>query len=352
MRVATILDGTQQLGRVEGRRAADAAEETDLGRTGPSSPLAIALPLAVAAVAPLVVAPGVASGTRPGTIEEEGVASPPNDAERQGGPELDGERASDEDGQTADAEAGMEPDPVAVDGDGGGVPTGNRGGADEPSASGDAAVDGEKDAAARPARERARRRQRTGEDDQSPEGVDPYGKLGPMVRHVAAMTKELSEAQQTVGRLMAERDAMRRELAELKGLPVPEDDLDQPRPNREARLEAKAARQAERASIVPVEEIDPELAGRAEAVGRRRRMIALGVVGVLALTVLVLRMMGVGIPTESLSRNGLTGIAYVGPIFNILIGGFLIYRIFKFGGKGARWLFPDPEQEQRRKRRR
>ena len=115
MRVATILDGTQQLGRVEGHRAEEATEGTDLGRTGPSSPLAIAPPLAVAAVAPLVVAPGVASGTRPGTIEEEGVASPPDDAERQGGPELDGERAGDEDGQTADAEAGTGPGAAAVD---------------------------------------------------------------------------------------------------------------------------------------------------------------------------------------------------------------------------------------------
>ena len=126
------------------------------------------------------------------------------------------------------------------------------------------------------ARERARRFQQAAEaaaatvDEEA--GDHRTTLMMPLVRHMAMMTKELNEAHRALGQLGAERDALRRQVAELKRstdstVPAISDGSPHPLPNKEAvreankeaRIEAKAAKQAERLVIVPVEELDPEL---------------------------------------------------------------------------------------------
>lgn len=192
--------------------------------------------------------------------------------------------------------------------------------------------------------ERRRRRQR-GVDEEGEEG-DPYAGLGPMVRHLSAMTKELSEAQRTVGRLTAERDLLRQQLGDDE-VPSIGSEAGGARPNKEARM---AAKQAERGNLNGTSEIDPDLLNRAAQVGRRRRMIALGVLCVLVGTMVVWRVAGWPSPIDDVSKRGLTGIAYIGPFMNLLIGGFLIYRLMRVGGKAGGWLFPSAEEPKRRRR--
>lgn len=196
--------------------------------------------------------------------------------------------------------------------------------------------------------ERRKRRQR-GADEEGEDG-DSFAGLGPMVRHLAAMTKELSEAQRTVGRLTAERDLLRQQLGDDLAVPLltsSAPDAAAARPNKEARI---AAKQSARGGLNGTPEIDPEILTRAAQVGRRRRMIALGVLGVLVATMVTWRLMGWPSPIEDVSKQGLTGIAYIGPFMNILLGGFLIYRLMKVGGKAGSWLFPSAEEPKRRRR--
>lgn len=185
----------------------------------------------------------------------------------------------------------------------------------------------------------------------------------PLVRHMAMMTKELNEAHRALGQLGAERDALRRQVAELKGLtnstvPALADGSPHPLPNKEAvreankeaRLEAKAAKQTERLAIVPVEELDPELGQRAAEVGRRRRLIALGIVSTLVLIYVVLWMTDNEPPLAAMGKDGLQSIAVIGPLMSLMMAGFLLYRIVRVGGKARGWLFPEPEKPRKRRR--
>ncbi|MDP9365101.1 MAG: hypothetical protein M3Q10_12895 [Chloroflexota bacterium] len=205
-------------------------------------------------------------------------------------------------------------------------------------------------------RERARRLQQAAEEAVATvdgEAGDPRTALMmPLVRHMALMTRELNEAHRALGQLGAERDALRREIAELKGLSVSEaaDGSLRVHPNKEARMEAKAAKQAERLAIVPPAEIEPELDQRAAEVGRRRRLIALGVLGLIVLVAVAVRMMFPGVDYGEFGKQGLQNIAFVGPLFSLLMGGFLIYRIVRVGGKARGWLFPEPEKPRKRRR--
>lgn len=203
------------------------------------------------------------------------------------------------------------------------------------------------------------------------------GSLEPMVRHLCALTKEIAEAQRTLGKLSAERDALRREVGELQATPPLLTDgqgeslrlgkearlearavklaeraiVAEPVPTpKEIRLEAKAAKQAERGIVDEPVPTPEELRTRAQAVGRRRRMIALSVIGAIGLTIVVWRLMGWASPVSDASKRGLTGIAYIGPFMNIVIGGFLIYRIVRVGSKAGNWLFPSAEEPRRRRR--
>ncbi len=174
--------------------------------------------------------------------------------------------------------------------------------------------------------------------------------LAPMVQHLGSMTKELTESQRTVGRLIAERDALRKQVSEMNGVPFELPEENEIRIAKVARVEARAIKQAERsAEADDTPEGDPT--ARAAAAGRRRRLIALAVVVVLASGFYWADMQGWNLG-DFLSKGGLSNIDYVGPLFNVLIAGWLIYRIARVGGKGARWLFPEPEEPGRRRRRR
>lgn len=182
------------------------------------------------------------------------------------------------------------------------------------------------------------------------EGVEPEAGLAPMIHHLGAMTKELTNAQRTIGRLVAERDALRKQVVELDGVPfeLPEDNTI--RIAKEARVEARAIKQADRINVLETPpDVDPAI--RAADAGRRRRRIAAAIVLVLVASFYWADMQGWNLG-DFLSKGGLSSIAYVGPFFNVFLAGWLLFRVVRVGGKGARWLFPEPEEPGRRQRRR
>lgn len=196
-----------------------------------------------------------------------------------------------------------------------------------------------------------RRRRRSRAVDEEGEEGDAFAGLSPMVRHLSAMTKELSEAQRTVGRLTAERDLLRRQLADRQGVPISLVDGENGniRPAKEARIEAKAAKQTERANGLEPMPSPEDLVSRAQLAGRRRRLIALGVVASLVAAILIGRAMDVAVG-EYLTKQGLDGIPYFGLVFQVLITCFMVYRVVRVSGKAKGWLFPTPEEPKKRRR--
>ena len=185
---------------------------------------------------------------------------------------------------------------------------------------------------------------------------DKNASLGPLVRHLNTLTLHLAEAHRAIGRLTAERDALRRHLAELQGLPIPDDDS---RPDKETRVEVRQERQEARAEAkaarVEVRGGDPsamtpeEIAEWRASVAWRRRLIAGGVLAVLVAGFVIANQMDFDL-SGKLSRQGLATIPYLGNLMSIFIAAWIIYRIARVGGKGARWLFPSDQELRRRKR--
>lgn len=189
--------------------------------------------------------------------------------------------------------------------------------------------------------------------------------VAPLVRHVNTVTDQLNDAQITVGRLMAERDALRLRLAEAEGVSVEEvarlgltatDDGD-PSGRRLQRIEARefATHADERKKpnplrpvgvalgFVPAEETFDGL----KRMSRRRRIFVASLLAVVTAAILFAR--SAGMDFGKVSRDSLADIAFVGPFFQAVLMGWMAYRIVRVGSKGMGWLFPDPNGRKKRR---
>lgn len=196
---------------------------------------------------------------------------------------------------------------------------------------------------------RARKRQQAAEgaiedaDDSNPA-------LGPLVRHLNTVTKELALAYRTIGIVTAERDAYRRQVYELQGTPVPAAD-DAPQPNRDARQVAKTQIKLARLEARGIDtSLTPEeLEEQMRRTARRRQIIAVAVLATLAIGFVVANQMGYDVG-QNFSRGSLASIAYIGPVINIFLVGFILFRIVRVSTNARRWLFPNAESSRKRRR--
>lgn len=191
------------------------------------------------------------------------------------------------------------------------------------------------------------------------------GLVAPLVRHVNTVTEQLNEAQMTVGRLMAERDALRARLAEAEGVPVDEIAL---ATLGDAHVDADAsARKLQRiearqsALIVDDKKPSPlrpvgitlgfvpetDTFDGLKRMARRRQLFA-AVVLVTAFTGLRIASSN-GVQFDKFSRDGLADLQYVGMVFQVFLMAWMLYRVVRVGGKGVSWLFPDPNGRRRRR---
>ena len=76
-------------------------------------------------------------------------------------------------------------------------------------------------------------------------------------------------------------------------------------------------------------------------------LIAIAALAAIAAAYLIGRRLGWD---GSMAREDLGQIAFIGPVMQIFLAGWILYRVGRVSTKGVRWLFPDPSRELKRRR--
>jgi hypothetical protein len=179
-------------------------------------------------------------------------------------------------------------------------------------------------------------------------GADDNPALGALNRHLNMMMQQLGTAHRVIGRISAERDALRQQLADLQGIPVEEivvtslgGSMEQSSSPSAARtIEAKPATGISRFNYFGHEDV--------AVMRKRRQMFVLGLL-VLVIALWFTARMGVWKMPANLSRESLTALPYIGDFMTYFLAGWLFFRVIKVSSKGVKWVFPNDDP--RRKRR-
>ena len=208
-------------------------------------------------------------------------------------------------------------------------------------------------------------------------GADDHPALGALNRHLNMMVQQLEIAHRVIGRVAAERDAFRQQLADLQGIPIeaiPATPLGQSQ-SRHSRT--KAGQSANQPGS-PAQGIAVALPGQTEgqvsiatdadepsspsfmsrlnyfsvddiAVARKRRQrFALGLLLLVLIFGLAIRLGIMQLP-DNLSRESLTAIPLIGDFLSIFLVGWLFFRFIRVSSKGVKWVFPSEDQKRRRR---
>jgi hypothetical protein len=177
-------------------------------------------------------------------------------------------------------------------------------------------------------------------------GESEHPALGALNRHLNLLTQQLGTAHRVIGRVAAERDALRQQLADLQGIPVEEivvTSIGASTDDRTARTrepsEPEPRTGMARFNYFAHEDI--------AVMRKRRQTAALGLLGVV-LVIWLLGRMGFFQMPANVSRESLSGLPLIGELMSYFLAGWVFYRIIRVGGKGVKWVFPS---EQRRRRR-
>lgn len=186
--------------------------------------------------------------------------------------------------------------------------------------------------------------------------------VAPLIRHLNAVTDLLNESQRSLGRAQIEREVYRRQLAEALDVPVDELSIDvtdevatletgkietKPRPDAEPGKSpsAIAAFFGKTGLTISEGHTKDDIARTA----RRRQMLAVVIITGIGIGMFVAQRNGKDV--TGFSRDSLAELQYIGIFFNVFLMVWMLYRVARVGGKGAKWLFPDPERKQGRRRR-
>lgn len=191
---------------------------------------------------------------------------------------------------------------------------------------------------------RARKRQQAAAT--AVDNADDNPALGALNRHLNMMMQQLTAAHRVIGRVAAERDALRQQLAELQGVPIEEIFVSTIGASTEAPSRPVSASQP------PSESRLAKLnyfGGDDIALMRKRRqtfVLMLAVVG--AVLAVVGSQLGWSMP-EDFSRDSLSALPILGNLMTVFLAGWVIFRIVRVGGKGVRWVFPTEDRRRRRR---
>jgi hypothetical protein len=207
--------------------------------------------------------------------------------------------------------------------------------------------------------------------------ADDHPAIGALNRHLSVMTQQLGTAHRVLGRVAAERDALRQQLADLQGIPIeaiPVTPLGQSQ-SRSSR--AKAGQSANQPGS-PVQGIAVALPGQTEgeasiatdsdepsspsfmsrlnyfsvddiAVARKRRQrFALGLLLVVLIFGLTIRL-GITQMPDNVSRETLTALPLIGDFLSVFLVGWIFFRFIRISSKGVKWVFPSEDQKRRRR---
>jgi hypothetical protein len=173
--------------------------------------------------------------------------------------------------------------------------------------------------------------------------------LGALNRHLNTMTQQLTTAHRIIGRVAAERDALRQQLADLQGIPVEEIVVSTVGASTEAAAQpSKPAQPAAPAQPSKYARLN-YFGGEDFAVMRKRRqMLLLAVIGLVFVLGLTSRM-GIWVLPSNLSRDSLSNLPFVGDFMAIFLAGWLFFRVIRVSSKGVKWVFPSEDQRRRRR---
>ncbi|MGH2617714.1 MAG: hypothetical protein ACRDJC_20975 [Thermomicrobiales bacterium] len=228
-------------------------------------------------------------------------------------------------------------------------------GASEPSVSADALVidlSGKPKRATRTAT-RARKKQQAASRAvaaaTNPEDADEdHPALGALNRHLNMMMQQLATAHRVIGRVAAERDALRQQLADLQGIPVEEIQV--------TAIGGATDQPAKSSQPQPNEPPPKSAISRLNYFGgddialmrKRRQKLVLGIVAFIVLLWLTARL-GVWSLPDRLSRESLSDLPYIGDFMAIFLAGWLFFRVIRVSSKGVRWVFPSEDAKRRRR---
>jgi hypothetical protein len=172
--------------------------------------------------------------------------------------------------------------------------------------------------------------------------------LGALNRHLNMLTQQLGTAHRVIGRVAAERDALRQQLADLQGIPVEEivvtsigaatEKDERPAKTRESD-EPQPQTGIARFNYFRHEDID--------VMRKRRQILALVLVGVV-LVLWFLGRMGMFQLPENLGKDSLANLPFIGEIMSYFLAGWVFYRVIRIGGRGVKWVFPSDQKRKRR----
>ena len=216
--------------------------------------------------------------------------------------------------------------------------------------------------------------------------AEDHPALGALNRHLNMLTNQLETAHRVIGRVAAERDALRQQVADLHGVPVEEIGVTSLDESKVRRSKAARAGQAVDPPGIPAEGIAIASPGQSEvrrskaardgqdltgtdtdesrppsvmsrlnyfsvediAVARRRRQrFVLGLLLVLLVIGLASRLGAIQMP-DKVSRDSLAALPFIGDFMSIFLAGWLFFRVFKVGSKGVKWVFPSEDRKRRR----
>jgi hypothetical protein len=170
--------------------------------------------------------------------------------------------------------------------------------------------------------------------------------LGALNRHLNMMMQQLNTAHRVIGRVAAERDALRQQLADLQGIPVEEIKVTTIGTATATEVRSNTASASTEPSRLQRLNF---LGGDDIALVRKRRQMFVGILILIGVVVaLVARQLHWSMPGD-VSKNGLAALPYVGQFMTIFLAGWLLFRVIRVSTKGIKWVFPSDDRKRRRR---
>lgn len=191
---------------------------------------------------------------------------------------------------------------------------------------------------------RARRKQQTAADAVA--NADDNPALGALNRHLNQMMQQLNTAHRVIGRVAAERDALRQQLADVRGIPVEEITV-----TTIGAATAPAGRPA-----APDTPRTPSPLARLNFFGgedialmrKRRQMFVMSLIFIAVAVAVAARQLHWSMPAD-ISKNGLAALPFIGQFMTLFLAGWLVYRVVRVSSKGVRWVFPTDDRRRRKR---
>lgn len=182
------------------------------------------------------------------------------------------------------------------------------------------------------------------------ENADDHPALGALNRHLNMLTQQLGTAHRVIGRVAAERDALRQQLADLQGIPIEEIVVTSVGASTEDR-EERPVRTPEPGEPQPqtgIARFNYFRHDDIDVMRKRRQRFALVLLGIM-LGIWLLGSMGFFQMPENLGKDSLAHLPLIGNLMSVFLAGWVVYRVVKIGGKGVKWVFPSEDPRRRRR---